>query len=214
LSRHIVIAARGGPAAKTRLAGRLDTAAREALVEAMLADMLTALAAARVGARVHVATPTPALARIAARAGAVVMLEHGVGGLNAAFDGARRRIGAAEPQAAVMLLPADLPRFDPAEADAVLNQAAPGRLVLVPADADGGTGALAMAAATPLPLAFGPGSFGRHLAAARTLGLEAHVVHAAGLSFDLDRPADLDVLLALGGGPRTLGLLRDGRAAA
>jgi 2-phospho-L-lactate guanylyltransferase len=212
VTRHIVIAARGGDAAKTRLAGRLDAGARAVLVEAMLGDMLAALSGC--DARVHVTTPTPALARIAARAAAVVILEHGDGGLNGAFDAARRRIAAADPDAKVLLLPADLPRFDAGEALACLDLAAPDRLVLVPADADGGTGALALTAATPLPLAFGPGSFGRHLAAARTLGLEPHVAHAASLAFDLDRPSDLDALIALGGGLRTLALLRGGRVAA
>jgi 2-phospho-L-lactate guanylyltransferase len=212
VSRHVVIAARGGPSAKSRLAGRLDAAARAALVEAMLADMLAALSAAE--ARVYVTTPTAALAQVAARAGAMVILERGDGGLNGAFEAARRRIADLDPDGKVLLLPADLPRFEAQDALACLDLTAPGRLVLVPADADGGTGALAMTAAMPLPLAFGPGSFGRHLAAARSLGLEARVIHAASLAFDLDRPNDLDALLALGGASRTLAVLRDGRAAA
>ena len=210
----VVIAVRGGPGAKSRLSGRLDPARREALVEAMLADMLTALAGCPAVLRTYVTTPTPSLARRAARAGAVVILEREAGDLNAALDHARRRIAAAEPDATLVLLPGDLPRLDPAELEVCLEAADPGRLVLAPASADGGTGALVLQADVPLPLAFGPGSFGKHLAAARTLGMEAHVVRAPGLGFDIDRPADLDAFLALGGRGATADLLRGWRVAA
>jgi len=214
MNAEAVIAVRGGPDAKSRLAGRLDPERREALVEAMLGDMLTALAGCPAVLRTYVTTPTPSLARLAARRGAVVILERAAGDLNGAFDRARRRIAADDPDTAVILLPGDLPRLDPADIEDCLVRSGPGRLVLAPASADGGTGALVLHAGVPLPLAFGLGSCGRHLAAARTLGLEARVVRAPGLGFDLDRPADLDAFLATGGGGQTADLLRGWRAAA
>jgi 2-phospho-L-lactate guanylyltransferase len=214
MNADVVIAVRGGPGAKSRLSGRLDPERREALVEAMLADMLTALAGCPAVLRTYVTTPTPSLARRAARAGAVVILERETSDLNTAFDRARRRIAATAPEATLVLLPGDLPRLDPAELETCLEAADPNRLVLAPASADGGTGGLVLRADVPLPLAFGPGSFGRHLAAARTLGLEAHVTHAPGLEFDIDRPADLDAFLAMGGRGATADLLRGWRAAA
>ena len=61
MSFRVIIAARGGTDAKSRLAGRLGPADREALVEAMLADMLAALRGCPGVARVYVSTPTPAL---------------------------------------------------------------------------------------------------------------------------------------------------------
>jgi 2-phospho-L-lactate/phosphoenolpyruvate guanylyltransferase len=214
VNADVVIAVRGGPGAKSRLADRLDPERREALVEAMLADMLAALAACPAVLRTYVTTPTPSLARRAARAGAVVILERDMGDLNAAFDRARQRIAAADPDATLVLLPGDLPRLDPAELETCLEAASPDRLVLAPASADGGTGALVLRAGAPLPLAFGPGSFGKHLAAARTLGLSAQVVRAPTLGFDVDRPADLDALRALGAGRATAELLRGWRMAA
>ncbi|MBW8812794.1 MAG: 2-phospho-L-lactate guanylyltransferase [Caulobacterales bacterium] len=214
MKADVVIAVRGGPQAKTRLARRLDAPQRDALVETMLADMLAALFGCPSVRRIYVTTPTPTLARIAARFGAVVVLEPDAGGLNQAFDRTRARIAAADPRTKVMLLPGDLPRLDPAEVRTLIAAAGPDRLVVAPASADGGTGALVFEAGTPLRLAFGPGSFGKHLAAARTLGLEAKVIHAESLGFDLDRPADLDAFLAVGGGARTAHLLRNWRAAA
>lgn len=214
MNAEVVIAARGGPGAKSRLAGRLDPQRRDALVEAMLGDMLAALAACPTVLRTYVTTPTPGLARLAARAGATVILERAPDELNGAFDRARLRIAARDPDTTVVLLPADLPRLEPDELEACLRMAAPHRLVLAPATADGGTGALVFRAGAPLPLAFGPGSFGKHLAAARTLGLDACVVRTPGLGFDLDRPADLDALIALGASGRTAALLQGWRAAA
>jgi len=214
MNAQAVIAARGGPGAKSRLASRLDPARREALVEAMLADMLTALAACPAVLRTYVTTPTPRLAQVAARAGATVILEPGADDLNAAFDRARQRIAAGDPDAIAVLLPGDLPRLVADDVEACLELADPGRLVLAPASADAGTGALVFGAALDLPLAFGAGSFGKHLAAARTLRLETQVVRAPGLGFDIDRPADLDALLALGATGRTGALLQDWRAAA
>jgi len=214
MSCDVVVAVRGGPDAKSRLASRLTADQREALVAAMLADMLDVLAVCPSVDRVYVATPTPALARIAARAGAVVVLEHRSGDLNGAFERARRRIAASEPEATVMLLPGDLPRLDAAEVEACLAAAGDGRLVLAPASADGGTGALVLRADAPLSLAFGVGSFDKHLAAAQDLDLSAEVVRAPGLGFDLDRPADIDALVAQPGGGRTVTLLQGWRAAA
>lgn len=214
MNAQVLIAARGGPTAKSRLAGRLGREQRKALVEAMLSDMLTALAACPAVLRAHVTTPTPALARLAARFGAVVHLERERGDLNGAFDRARRRVAAADAKATLVLLPGDLPRLEPDDVGQCLEAAGSDRLVLAPAAADGGTGALVLQAGVDLPLAFGPGSFGKHLAAARSLGLATKVVHAPGLGLDLDRPSDLDVFLTLCGRSRTADLLRGWRLAA
>ena len=214
MNAEVIIAARGGPDAKSRLAGRLDAAGREALVAAMLEDMLQALERCPGVRRVHVTTPTPALAQLAARSGAVVVLEHGPHDLSGAFDWVRRRIAAGDPDATVMLLPGDLPTLSHADVKACLAAAGEGRVVLAPATADGGTGGLVLRAGVSFPLAFGPGSFSNHLAAARALALKPVFVRAPGLGFDLDRPADLDALLARDGGGRTADLLRDRRIAA
>ena len=206
MSAHVVIAARGGPDAKSRFGGRLTEAQREALVEAMLSDMLEALGRCPAVDRIHLTTPTPALARLAAARRAELIVE-APGGLNAAFEAARRAVAAADPDGVVMLLPGDLPRLDGGDVAAVI-EAAWEAVVLVPATADGGTGAVAAPARVALPLAFGPGSFQKHLSAARALGVQTRVIEAASLGFDMDRPEDIEALLGSGDGRRAAALLR------
>ena len=46
----------------------------------------------------------------------------------------------------------------------------------------------------PFVFSYGPGSFRRHAAEARRLGLGFRVVRDASLAFDVDVPADLDAI--------------------
>lgn len=206
---HAVIAARGGPDAKSRCRERLGEREREQLVEAMLGDMLEALAGSRLIDRIHVATPTASLARLAETwPGVSVIGEAPTRGLNGAFDAARRLIAADDPAAAVAFMPGDLPRLDRAELEMALADVREGRVGLVPAAADGGTGAVLLTAGAEFPFSFGLDSFRRHHAAAASVGLEAHDVVAPSLSLDIDAPEDLDKLLASGADGRTARLLR------
>jgi 2-phospho-L-lactate guanylyltransferase len=161
----------------------------------MLADMLDELADSAAVDRVYVVTPTPDLARIAASAGAVVVLEREPAGLNGAFEVARRRIRADDPDDVIALLPGDLPLLDAGELTAAAARAAKGCVVVVAALGDGGTGAIIHPANLSPPLAFGPESFRRHCAAAMALGYELSPLSAPGLGFDVDRPEDLDRLV-------------------
>ena len=72
-------------------------------------------------------------------------------------------------------------------------------VVLVPCHRADGTNVCSV----PLPLTFefsyGPGSFRRHEANAIALGLDVRVVHRADLAFDIDVPADYELLMARSG---------------
>jgi 2-phospho-L-lactate guanylyltransferase len=196
MTLRVVIAARGGAEAKSRLAGRLDPRRRAALAEAMLADMLDALAACSVVSRAYVVTPTSQLARLAARAGAVVMLESRPMGLNAAFEAARRRLSSLDSSGRLALLPGDLPRLTAREFADAAAASQDGAVVVAPALSDGGTGAIVQPTSLALPLAFGADSFRRHCEAAAALGAVVRSPALAGLGCDVDRPDDLDRLAA------------------
>ncbi len=62
---------------------------------------------------------------------------------------------------------------------------------LVPCHRDDGTPVLSLPADAPFRFAYGPGSFRRHAAESRRLGLGLRVVRDPDLAFDVDVPADL-----------------------
>jgi 2-phospho-L-lactate guanylyltransferase len=63
-------------------------------------------------------------------------------------------------------------------------------------------------------LTFGEPSFEKHLAAARDLGLEPHVLPLPGLGLDVDAPEDLVALLAAPGTTASARLVASWRAGA
>lgn len=206
---QVVIAARGGPDAKTRCAGPLSSAERSQLAKLMLEDMLDAVLRADGVSGVSVVTPTAAIAALAQRRGAQVIPQEEPAGLNAAFELALGMLSETAPYAPAALLMGDLPLMTPNELEAALALSETHGLVIAPAIADGGTSALILRAGARLPLAFGPDSFRRHLASARRLGLSAAVIECDGLGRDIDRPDDLAALIASPSHGRTARFLRE-----
>jgi 2-phospho-L-lactate guanylyltransferase len=94
----------------------------------------------------------------------------------------------------VVVAHADLPfanSFDPVTRDANRPVA-----VLVPDQRNDGTPVLSVPAHAPLAFAYGPGSFRRHLEAARAAGLAVRIVRDPALAFDVDTVDDLQVVTA------------------
>jgi 2-phospho-L-lactate guanylyltransferase len=203
LTVRAIIAVRGGAEAKSRCAPGLDAAARADLVRAMLLDMIAALATSPRIDEVEVVTPTLDLAQAAQAAGAHVLLEPQAHGINAAFEAARARLREQAKDAVMVALPGDLPLLDAAELEPGLDLLAPGRAVLAPAIADGGTGAVLVHAHAPFAFAFGRDSFHRHWTGAQRAGLEPVRLEAPSLGLDIDRPQDLAALARRRPGERT-----------
>lgn len=199
-------------AAKQRLAGGIDDERREALVAAMLADVLEEIGAARTVERTILVSDEPRAAEIAAAGGAEVIpdpgnspepapvddigagkTEHVRGGhSNAALSG----IACAEEHGAarVVLLPGDCPLLDPRELDRLLT-GVPRRYVAIVPDRHGtGTNALVLSPPGAIRPAFGEGSCARHVAAARQADIPFAVEELPSLALDLDTPADLVAL--------------------
>ncbi|ODT88304.1 2-phospho-L-lactate guanylyltransferase [Phenylobacterium sp. SCN 70-31] len=197
MNAHVVIAVRGGTAAKSRCADRLNGRDREGLVQAMLVDMLQALSRCSSVRTLHVVTQSPDIACTAERAGASAILEPAPSDLNGAFEMARARLTARHGNELIAFLPGDLPLAAAHDVERLLALASgEPKIVLAPADLDGGTAAVVHPADLPFPLAFGPNSFQRHQAAAHAGGFNLHVTHAGSLGFDVDHPGDLDLVVA------------------
>jgi 2-phospho-L-lactate guanylyltransferase len=181
--------------AKQRLAGGLPHDIRAGLARAMAADTLEALGRVRGLAGIEVVTADPDAARIARGSGASVCMEDARGGHTAVVAAAAARL-AADGGAAILALPADIPSVTAQEIEALLPaDLRSSAVTLVPSRGGDGTNAILAAPPAALRFAFGPGSFARHVAAARDIGIEPRIAHLPGIGLDIDTPEDLRLLM-------------------
>lgn len=179
--------------AKQRLAAGIDADRRRELAEAMLADVLDAIAATRAIDRLIVVTGDPIAQELASGAGAEVVPDpEDVGHSEAARAGiARAEVEGAER---VVLLAGDCPLLDPRELDKLLT-GIPGRYVGIVPDRHGdGTNALLLSPPDAIAPAFGEGSRARHVEAARQAGVPFSLEELPSIELDLDTPADVIAL--------------------
>lgn len=164
-----------------------------ALVEAMLADVLEAIDAARSIELTIVVTDEPSAAANATRSGAEVVPDtENEGHVEAALAGIAR----AEERGAkcVVLLPGDCPLLEPRELDRLLTGLPSSYVGIVPDRHGTGTNALVLTPPSVIRPAFGEGSCARHVAAAREAGVPFGVEELPSLALDLDTPADVVAL--------------------
>jgi 2-phospho-L-lactate/phosphoenolpyruvate guanylyltransferase len=181
--------------AKQRLSAHLRPESRSALAEAMLGDVLAALARARSLDAIVVVTSEPRAALAVSEARAELLPDPGEAGQSAAAGiGIAQAIEAGYER--VLLVPGDTPLLAADDVDRMLARAgeAPPRLAIV-ADRHGtGTNALVTAPPDAVAPSFGPGSLDRHCGAAHAAGLIPTVARVPALEHDVDTPADLAAL--------------------
>lgn len=184
-------------AAKGRLRARLDPVARAALAEAMLGDVLAAVAGADEIDGVAVVTAEARAAAVARGTGAETLLDaHEAGQSPAAAIGIARAVAAGYDR--VVLLPGDTPLLAPADLDGLCVRAAaagPGAAIVSDRHTTG-TNALVLCPPDVLAPSFGPDSLARHVASAHTAGVVHAVERIAALEHDVDTPEDLAALAA------------------
>ncbi|GAB2625060.1 2-phospho-L-lactate guanylyltransferase [Paractinoplanes abujensis] len=189
-------------AAKSRLRGAVPAARHRDLALAMVRDTASAVLATPAVAELLVVTDDPVAGAAVTALGARVVPDRPGAGLNEAMrHGADEVAGLGRHR---VVLAGDLPALRPGQLDAALAAARPGRGFV--ADAAGtGTVLLAVGPGEPLDPRFGLGSAVAHAASgARPLDGDW-----PGLRQDVDTPADLVTVLALGAGRHTCELLRD-----
>ena len=178
----VLVPVKGFATAKARLAPVLGPDDRRTLARS-LAEVVLAAAAPL---PVLVVCDDDEVASWAAGAGARSLLVQ-PRGLDAAVTEGVAML-AAEGVGRVVVAHADLPR---AAGLADLAGAPGDPVVLVPDRAEDGTNVAVVPAAAGFRFAYGPGSFGRHVAEARRLGLGPRVVRRPELAWDVDEPEDL-----------------------
>ena len=207
-------------AAKQRLSPALPVPERRSLAEAMVSDVLAALARVRALDAIAVVTADEAARAAALAAGCEVLDDTARDGQSpAALIGVRHAL--AEGFSRVLLVPGDTPLLDPGEVDALLERGAgrsPG-VTIVPDRHGTGTNALLLDPPDAIAPSFGPGSFERHRQAAESAGADLLVDQAPSLVLDVDTGDDLGRLVEVlagrqGGAPATRAALAPHRVSA
>ena len=166
--------------AKTRLAPELNDSRRAQLAQEMATVVLRAAAPLPVA----VVCDDSAVAAWAERHSATVLWRPGRGLDQAVAAGVRAL--ETEGFMRIVVAHADLPL-----ARSLARVAEFPGVTLVPDRRDDGTNVLAVPARAGFVFAYGLGSFRRHVAEARRLGLGVRVLRDAALGWDVDVPADL-----------------------
>ena len=187
---------------KERLAAVLDPAARRALVEAMAEDVVEALLAVPLPpAQVLLVSEDPEVGALAERLGVGLFRPAPVADdpLNAALVAASRSALASGADS-VLLIHADLPAASATALRGLLaahlgDASAAARATLVSDGAGTGTNCLLLSPPLAMPLRFGSDSRALHCGAAAATGVDYRELTCPGLGFDVDLPADLDLLV-------------------
>jgi 2-phospho-L-lactate/phosphoenolpyruvate guanylyltransferase len=195
--------------AKERLAPLLPPNTRQALALAMLADVLTALAAASGLAGLLVVTVDQQACRLALRYGARIVEDGARDGHTGAVTAAARLL-AAEGHAGMLTLPGDIPLVTADEIGKVIAAHRPSpSFTIVPSHDEGGSNAILLSPPDAVPLRFGVDSFFPHLRAAQARGIRPTVLRLPGIALDIDNPEDLAAFMRQPSPTRTRALLAE-----
>jgi 2-phospho-L-lactate guanylyltransferase len=193
--------------AKQRLSPVLSPAERFELAHAMCEDVLSTVACWHGRREVAVVTSDPFASGLAERLGFEVIRDPENPGETGAIEMATKLCverGASD----TLVIPADIPLIEANELQKIVDQAPPAGAVLVPDAAGRGTNAAFRSPADLFLLRFGNDSFLPHLASAKATGLPFVVLELPGIALDLDRPDDLDRLVAANGTRQSQKLVR------
>ncbi|MEA2299364.1 MAG: 2-phospho-L-lactate/phosphoenolpyruvate guanylyltransferase [Solirubrobacteraceae bacterium] len=180
--------------AKQRLSADLSQEFRGDLAEAMVADVLAALAGCEAVEAILVVTNEPRVADLARARGAEAVPDPHESGQSAAVAvGLARALADGFDRA--LLVPGDCPALDPTELDGLLADTRAGTSVVIVPDRHGiGTNGLLLTPPNALAPTFGPGSCRRHRERAAAAGAVCRVAQIPSLLLDVDTPRDLDAL--------------------
>jgi 2-phospho-L-lactate guanylyltransferase len=203
----ILIPVKNASSAKQRLAALLDQPSRTALAQAMLHDVLSALAGWKDGPGVALVTSDPFAIKLAAEYGFQVIPDPENAGETGAIEMATR-VCLERGGGWTLVIPADIPLIQAWEVAEILKQAPAEGSLLVPARDGRGTNAAFRRPADLFPLRFGNDSFKPHHAAAQATGKPCVVLNLPGIAVDVDNQQDLQQLLSLPGETRAQRLAR------
>lgn len=193
--------------AKQRLAEVIDQTCRTELAQAMIHDVLSAIASWNKRPEVAVVTSDPFASELAEHFDFRIIPDNENRSETDAIAMATA-ICEDEGTRSTLVIPGDIPLLQAAELEQIVNAAPQRGTVLVPAADGRGTNAALRTPAALFPLQFGNDSFKPHFAAAKATGLPCITIALPGIGLDIDNPADLQQLAAAPGDTRAQRLVR------
>jgi 2-phospho-L-lactate guanylyltransferase len=203
----ILVPVKNLSAAKQRLAAVLDQPARTELAQAMLHDVVAAIAGWPRRPACALVTSDPFALELAREYNFEIIPDPANPGETGAIEMATE-LCVSRGIDSTLVIPADIPLIQASELAQILAQAPDEGSVLAPAADGRGTNAAFRRPANLFPLRFGNDSFKPHLAAAKATGKPCIVLHLPSIAVDVDNPEDLQTLLSHPGETRTQTLLR------
>lgn len=170
---------------KTRLASRLDAAARDQLSEVLFRHVMSILQT------MPIITKITILSVNGIPGWDVLRIEDQGRGLNEEVAAAQTQLSAPN----LLVIHADLPFVTDTEINIMLRSCMAGGAIIAPDRHKSGTNAIALSGVPNFPFAFGEASFQSHIAIPKTSALYEK---CPGLALDIDTPSDLLLALQLG----------------
>ena len=203
----ILIPVKNLSSAKQRLSSVLDQAARTELAQAMLHDVMAAVAAWAGRSAAALVTGDPFAIELAREYDFEIIPDASNPGETGVIEMATR-VCLERGVDSTLVIPADIPLIQTGEIEEIFAHAPAQGSVLVPAADGRGTNAAWRRPADLFPLRFGNDSFEPHLAAAQATGKPCRVLQLPGIALDVDGPAELQQLIATAGETRAQRLAR------
>ena len=202
----ILIPVKNLATAKQRLAPILPQRMRRELAQAMLQDVLVAVADFA-DDDVSLVTSDPIAMEMAASHGFDIIRDNAN---LSETDAIAMATGVCDDRgiSTTVIIPGDIPLIEAAELAAIYRNAPQAGSVLVPAHDQRGTNAILRRPAALFPLRFGNDSFLPHLAAAKATNQPCVVLNFPGIGLDVDAPEDLRQLAGSEGKKRSQELAR------
>ncbi|MBD1558575.1 2-phospho-L-lactate guanylyltransferase [Vibrio sp. S9_S30] len=187
----IVIPMKDPRRAKTRLSGVLNQTERENVALNLFEKNVKFIRQHFFNYRLVVVSDSLVIKNLAESYGAHVLLEARPNGLNAAIDLATS-YSVRHHFHSQLVIPADIESLDYLEISLLLTHPRAPRSVIVCPSVDEGTNALLSTPPNVISFSYGPRSSQVHLKNAYDLGVKATRLHLEKLSFDVDKPEDLN----------------------
>ena len=192
---------------KQRLGSVLGPGEREGLMLAMVRDVLTAISAATSVQGILLVSRSPQIRVVAHHFGAELFEESGGADLSCAMTEASNYLLERHAAGSALIIPGDVPLVRSGDIENLLARDA--SVVLVPDLDDKGSNAIFTTPPSAITFHYGPGSFGRHVSAARAAGFEPAIVRDQRIGLDIDELRDLLRLPGEHPGSHTEAFLKD-----